>query len=531
MTNGYFQLINVPPGGFGLKFYPPKDGGEPLQLAEVLEWLEFVKIPYNAKLIKQFLDSGREIACQLGKGECPAVRENYKLTVTPDSMQAVVRFYPASERGERMNYNEFMNDLKYKNIVSGIQPEMIQAHFQGAGIYCTDILAAQGKEPRQGTDARIQYFFNTDMRVQPTLREDGSVDYFHLNMINPCHVGDVLAKIIPEDPGEEGVNIFGARVKPREVKRASLKFGHHVELTPDKLAIKSQVEGHVMLVEDKVFVSDVYEVENVDISTGNIDFSGSVQINGNVASNYVVRSGGNVIINGVVEGAHIYAQGNIVIARGMNGMGKGTLDAGGNVIAKFIESATVSAENGYVNTESIMHSDVSSGDEIVVNGKKGLITGGRIQAAHRVTAKTLGAEMGAHTVVEVGVNPRLKKEFVDLQKEMAEVTKAIRNAQPILANFTEKRAKGANFTQEQMKYIRSVAAELEENKNRLIEMNTRLTDLQQQMDDQRKASVEVTGEVFPGTTIVIGDSSMVVQSNIKFCKFERVSGEVKMVPL
>ena len=266
-----------------------------------------------------------------------------------------------------------------------------------------------------------------------------------------------------------------------------------------------------------MFVSDVYEVENVDISTGNIDFSGSVQINGNVASNYVVRSGGNVIINGVVEGAHIYAQGNIVIARGMNGMGKGTLDAGGNVIAKFIESATVSAENGYVNTESIMHSDVSSGDEIVVNGKKGLITGGRIQAAHRVTAKTLGAEMGAHTVVEVGVNPRLKKEFVDLQKEMAEVTKAIRNAQPILANFTEKRAKGANFTQEQMKYIRSVAAEL--------------TDLQQQMDDQRKASVEVTGEVFPGTTIVIGDSSMVVQSNIKFCKFERVSGEVKMVPL
>ncbi|MBR1852257.1 MAG: DUF342 domain-containing protein [Lachnospiraceae bacterium] len=531
MTNGYFQLISVAPGGFGLKFFPPQDGGEALQLAEVLEWLEFVKIPYNAKVIKQFLDSGREIACQLGKGNCPAVRENYKLTVSPDGMQAVVRFYPASETGERMSYNEFLNDLKYKNIVYGIQTQAVQEHFQGAGNYCTDIVAALGKATRQGTDAKIQYFFNTDMKIQPTLREDGSVDYFHLNMINPCHVGDVLAKIIPEDLGEEGINIFGARVKPREVKRACLKFGHHVELTPDKLAIKSQVEGHVMLVEDKVFVSDVYEVENVDLSTGNIDFSGSVQINGNVASNYVVRSGGNVIINGVVEGAHIYAQGNIIIARGMNGMGKGTLDAGGNVIAKFIEGATVSAEDGYVNTESIMHSDVSAGDEIVVNGKKGLVTGGRIQAARRVVAKTLGAEMGAHTVVEVGVNPKLKKELTDLQKEMTELTKAIRNAQPVLANFTEKRAKGVNFTQEQMKYVKSVAAELEENKGRLIEMNTRMTELQQQMNDQKKASVEVTGEVFPGTTIVIGESSMVVQSNIKFCKFERVSGEVKMVPL
>lgn len=531
MENGYFQLINVAPGGFGIKFFPPKDGGEPLPIAELTEWLEFQRIPYDIKVLNQFLASGRELACQVGAGGCPAVRETYKLTVSPDGMRAVVRFYPPSENGERMNLNELMTDLKYKNIIFGIQMQEVQEHFQTAGKYCTDIVVAKGKEPRQGTDAKIQYFFNTDLKIQPTMREDGSVDYFHLNMINPCHVGDVLAKIIPEDVGEEGVTIFGGRVKPREVKRAVLKYGHHVELTPDKLAIKSLVEGHVMLVEDKVFVSDVYTVENVDLSTGNIDFSGSVQINGNVSANYVVRSGGNVVINGVVEGAHIYAQGNIVIARGMNGMGKGTLDAGGNVIAKFIEGATVSAENGYVNTESIMHSDVSAGDEIVVNGRKGLITGGHIQAARKVTAKVLGGEMGAHTIIEVGVNPALKREYIQIQKEMTELTKNIRNAQPVLANFTEKRAKGANFTQEQMKYIKSVAAELEQNKTQLIELNTKLTELQQQMDDQKKASVEVTGEVYPGTTIVIGESSMVVQSSFKFCKFERVNGEVKMLPL
>ena len=531
MANGYFQLVNVAPAGFGLKFFPPKDGGEALLIAEVTEWLEFQKIPYDLKVINQFLSSGREIACQLGKGSCPPIRETYKLTVSPDGMQAVARFYPASETGERMTPNELLTDLRYKNIVSGIRMQAIQEQFQSAGQYCKDVIVAQGKEPRQGTDAKIQYFFNTDLRIQPTMREDGSVDYFHLNMINPCQAGEVLAKIIPEDVGEEGMNIFGARVKPREVKRAVLRYGHHVELTPDKLAIKSQVDGHVMLVEDKVFVSDVYTVENVDLSTGNIDFSGSVQVNGNVASNFVVRSGGNVIINGVVEGAHIYAQGNIIIARGMNGMGKGTLDAGGNIVAKFIESATVSAENGYVNSESIMHSDVSAGDEIVVTGKKGLITGGHIQAARKVSAKTLGAEMGANTVVEVGVNPTLKKEYASLQKEMTELTKSIRNAQPVLANFTEKRAKGVNFTQEQMKYIKSVAAELEQNKTQLIEMNGRMTELQQQMEDQKKATVEVTGEVYPGTTIVIGESSMVVQSSIKFCKFERTAGEVKMAPL
>lgn len=60
----------------------------------------------------------------------------------------------------------------------------------------------------------------------------------------------------------------------------------------------------------------------MDLSTGNIDFEGSVQVNGNVSSNFVIRAGGNVIISGVVEGAYIEAGGNIIIARGMNGMAR-----------------------------------------------------------------------------------------------------------------------------------------------------------------------------------------------------------------
>lgn len=127
----------------------------------------------------------------------------------------------------------------------------------------------------------------------------------------------------------------------------------------------------VSLVEGKVFVSDVYEVENVDLSTGNIDFEGSVQVNGNVSSNFVIRAGSNVIISGVVEGAYIEAGGNIIIARGMNGMAKGTLKAGGNIVAKFLENATASA-GGYVSTESILHSNVIAATEIQVTASEDL---------------------------------------------------------------------------------------------------------------------------------------------------------------
>lgn len=531
MRNGYFQLVSVMSGGYGIKFFPPVEEGKAVGIGEVAAWLEKQKISYDLGSVKQFLESGKEITCLLGRGDCPVLNETYQITVDDNHMLATVRFYPPSEGGARLSFNEFLSDLRFENITYGIQLSELQDHFQSPGIYCTDLLVARGKEPRQGTDARIEYNFNTDLHVRPALRDDGSVDYFNLNVINHCHKGEVLARMIPADEGEYGINISGGRLKPREVKQARFKYGNHVELSEDGMEIRSAVDGHVMLVDDKVFVSDVYEVENVDTSTGNIEFEGSVQINGNVASNFVVRASGNVIIDGVVEGAHIYAGGNITIARGMNGMGKGTLQAGGNIVAKFIESAHVSAENGYVSTESILHSEVSAGDEVIVQGKKGFVTGGHVRAAHRVVVKTLGAVMGAPTIVEVGVEAKLKEDYINLQKDITELSRRVQSAQPVLVSFAERRAMGVHFTPEQIASIMETVKEMEMNKRLLEDKNRQLEDMKPSVELQRSASVEVTGEVYPGTTIMIGDVSMTVQTAYSYCKFMRIMGEIKMAPL
>ncbi len=530
MQNGYFQLANVPNGGFGVKFFPPKDGGEDFPIMELAGYLDKQGIVYELVKLKEFQSSGEESTCFLGQGVCPVVNETYQISISDDSMSATVRFYAPAETGTRIGFNEFLLDLRHRGITFGVQMMGIQSHFQ-EGAFCTDLPLAQGKEPRHGTDARIEYFFNTDVHAQPAVNEDGSVDYFNLNVVNHCHKGDLLARIIPADEGEYGMNIMGGRIKPRAVKKMVLKFGNHVELSEDKLSITSMVDGHVMLVDDKVFVSDVYEVENVDNSTGNIDFNGSVQINGNVAANFTVKANGNVVINGVVEGAHIIANGNIIIARGMNGMSKGTLHAAGNVVAKYIESATVVAKNGYVNTESILHSNVSAGTEIVVEGKRGFVIGGHVQAASRVCVKNLGAAMGASTVVEVGIDPEIKEEYVQLQKEVNEIIKLIKSAQPILTTFFEKKTKGVRFTPEQIKYVSDTAKTLDIKKRELQMKNETLQELQKMFESQKEAVVEVTGEVYPGTTIVIGDASMAVQSGYKYCKFERRDGDVKIAPL
>ena len=529
MQNAYYKLVNVP-GGFGIHLYPAKDGGEKIVLQELFNYLDNHDIPYDTTVLKAAAETGEDKIVEFGNGECPKVTESYLFTATPDNMLAVAKFTPASETGERMSYEEFINDMSFRMVKAGIQEEILKQHFSGPGFYGIKIPVAKGKAPRHGSDAEIEYFFNTNVTAHPDVAEDGTVDYFHLNMINHCKAGDMLARIIPEDPGEPGMTIQGSVIKPRDVRRMSLHFGNNIQLSPDRLSITSKVDGHVMLVGGDVFVSNVYEVENVDTSTGNIDFNGSVQINGNVAANFAVKATGNIEIKGVVEGATIEAGGNITIARGIKGMGKAVVNAKGNIIAKFIENATVIA-GGYISTESILHSDAMAGTDITVTSKKGFITGGHVQADSKVEVRTLGATMGATTIVEVGVNPALKAKYIQTQKDVAEIVKLIKNTQPVITNFTEKKAKGARFTEDQIKYVKNAVALIETKKKELETKSAEMKEMDVLFAQTKKASVVVTGEVYPGTTIVIGDVSTNVLSSYRYCKFEKVDGNVKVMPL
>lgn len=530
MQNGYFRLVNDAEG-FGIAFYRPKGYGEEIQVGEVTDYLEDMKIGYDRGRIERQLSYEEDVVCHLGPDDCPVCPESYHLEESQDGMMVTVRFYPPSETGERMSLNSFLQDLQLRNITRGIQMKALQEHFQSEGNFCTDIIVAKGKPPVEGTDAKIEYYFDTNMHRKPAQKDDGRVDYFNLSTINHCHKGEVLAKIIPEQKGELGYDVYGRDIKPKEVKRGVLKFGRNIELSEDKLTITSAVDGHVALQDEKVIVSAVYVVQNVDVSTGNINYEGSVEVNGNVSENFEVRAGGNVVVNGLVEGAKITAGGNIIIGKGMNGMGgKGYLRAGGDVIVKFLENVRV-VTGGYLETEAILHCRVSAGSEVRVDGRKGLIVGGYVQAAKKVMAKTIGGSMGAATILEVGVNPLLKSQYTHMQKALADTTKTVKDAEVILDNFKDKLKKGFKYNESQLKYMKSIAALVEDKSAEIEQLNMRLDKLRTMMEIQKMAEVVINDQIYPGTTIIIGDATKTIQANFHYCKFIKEAGEVRMAPL
>ena len=93
-----------------------------------------------------------------------------------------------------------------------------------------------------------------------------------------------------------------------------------------------------------------------------------------------------------------------------------------------------------------------------------------------------------------------------------------------LGNINLKNVKSEDANSENMKQENMKKKEIEAG---IKEMSS----LQLMLEGSATAKVEVTGEVFGGTRICISDVSMVTKNSMKYCKFIKQQGDVKMVAL
>ncbi|MCR5832305.1 MAG: FapA family protein [Lachnospiraceae bacterium] len=529
MKNGYFKIQFSENESF-VSLFPPEGGGEPIRVDEMRDYLVSKGFPnIDIVALKNAIDNltkQENIRIASRKGiPCP---ESFRVIISPDKMQAVCRFYPASTSGANLTPADIKSTLKLQGVTKGVDDEAINAYLANRQ-YCTDIVLAKGLEPTQGEDASIEYFFNTNPNLKPKLNEDGSVDFFSLSAISLVKAGDKLATLTREVPGEAGYNVTGDIIPPREVKKLMLKFGRNIELSEDELTITSLVNGHASLVEGKVFVSDVYEVSDVDTSTGNIEYEGNVCVLGNVKTGFSLKANGNVEVRGVVENAFVEATGNVTIARGMNGMSKGTIIAGGNVISKFIENANVTA-GGYVHSEAILHSNIICKGEVSVTGKKGFITGGSVKTPASVSAKTIGSTMGVSTEIEVGTDPKLTLRYNSLTAEIANLKKRIEQAEPAIVTITGRIKAGEQLRPEQILYFKQISQQYKEMKADLEAKMNEILELQDSMEESSdvESCVKVEGYAYPGTKITISETTTTLTKPSQHCRFVREGADVRI---
>ncbi len=522
--NSYFQIL-IDAKGVSVILMPPTDGGEKIRVNELREYLDRLGVLYDPMAINSALyNLGQEkVVLFLSPVKIPPVNEKCEVTVSPDKMVATARIYPPSEGGKPLTKADVLESISYTKVKFGVDEDAIN-QILNIKSYCTDVIIAKGKLPTAGRDATINYYFDTNNKARPEVKEDGSVDYFKLNMLHHCTKGQVLAEIVPEERGEDGVDVYGTVTKAREVKRAKFDHGRNLEISKDGLQLLSMVDGHASLVNGAVFVSDIYSVENVDTATGNIEYHGNVEVRGNVCENFKVKTDGDVFVSGVVEGAEIEAGGNIIIARGMHGQNKGKLRAGGNIIAKFLSAADVQAK-GFVEAEQILNSNVSA-TEVHAEAGKGLITGGKITATKAVNVRNAGSPMGANTVIEVGNDPEIKKRYAELQRSIAEKSKSVSQMQTVLKSTSEKVKSGAKLTMEQLKNLQMIQKNLPAQQKELAEEMQEVQILEEALKYEDNAHIDVRGTMYQGVVVSISGAAKTIKDEYTFCRLINKAADI-----
>lgn len=321
-----------------------------------------------------------------------------QLSVSSDGLTASVRVKPA-DREEKVSVGEIVSFLKQNGIVYGILEVNLRDLCEN-GRYFVEIPCARGLAPVDQENGTLEYLFQREKNLLPKELDDGTVDYRDLGLVQNVRKGDLLCRVIPPKPGRDGMDIYGKPIPFRKGALPPLPQGRNTVVSEDGMTLTSAADGCIEYKNMMLSVSEVFIVHgDVGSASGNVDFLGTVVVQGDVREGFSVKAGGDINVRGMVEGATMEAGGNIAIAYGMNGMNRGRLTAGGSISTQYIENSTVKCGEN-LRTGAVLNSVVTAGDSIIVRGKRGLLAGGRAQAGRQIYAMTVGSG-GTHTELSI----------------------------------------------------------------------------------------------------------------------------------
>lgn len=526
--NGYFQLESDG-SSVRLHVFSPEEGGQPVTTEEVMKYLDLISFEdYEVVELDGYIQAQEyEEPLLLAEKEIIPESERCVVTFSDKAERALVRFYPPSTGGNMLTMDDIVSDLQFAGVKHGIRKKAIQ-HFLDNREYCRDYIMAKATYPIEGHDASIEYFFDINATAKPKQNEDGSVDFHQLGNIELAEEGMKLATLKPADKGRAGISVLGTPLPPKKVKVLRLRYGRNIRLSDDKCNLYAEVAGHVTLVEDMVMLSDVYRVPaNVDASTGDIKFNGTVEVTGNVNTGFAIDATGDIVVNGVVEGAVLNSGGNIVLKRGMQGMERGELKAAGNITAKFLENCKVKCEGGLM-ADAVLHSEVECKEAVEIKGKKGLINGGFVRTYATISATSIGSTMGTSTTIEVMSERELALKRNELKEKIEEKENELKKIETVAEAVKEQLAQKKEITPEHHEYIRKATKIKPVLKKEMREMAYEAEGLQAMIDKNRGSCIKVNGELFPGVKIMVKDAMRIQQEHLSHCRFVRDGADVKM---
>ena len=436
----------------------------------------------------------------------PANDGRLEITITPDGLNALGDFYPASGKGNPILMEQIIQQLKHKSILFGIRWPLIKESLLAATTHnevVKGILIAAGIPPKDEVPEH--------WKVMPQLLDkqrffDQKESFRDFKNDSPFVVikkDAVLARVIPAQTGCHGTDLTGAEVRYKTLTPFSPHPGKNVVRKNQEYIANVNgcfyCDGSFFWIESILILGD-----GVSPRTGHISFPGDVFIRGEVAIGYKINTGGSLYSSSTLDVTEINCKGNVKTAQGIIGHPGSVLRSEGKIQAKFLTNAYVLARGKIEVQSAIVNSLVQTLETLNV-GSRGLIIGGKLEALKGVNLYQVGNERSGGTQIVCGVD------FSVLDK-----IKWLRDQNILLSN-TQKKIEGeiTKDPESRSKYLETLGKIQDEIKK----LNQISIHLLHTLDMDESAEVKIRGTIYPGSQIEICHVIKIITSPMTHVRF------------
>ena len=327
-------------------------------------------------------------------------------------------FLSLPDRLDGKKYTEkiLLSFLEKAGVIYGVDKEAIK-RIGSEGRSVIRELVASGKEVVNGANGHYTFFFDTEIKEEPELLKDGSVNLDNVKYLQPVKVGDKIAEYHRASRGVDGYDVFGTFIKAIPGKEIPILKGTGFMILNDRVSYVATYSGAIRMVDGKVEITKLLVVDEVRITDKRVKYDGTVYVARDVYSGSIIEATGDVIIGGHLESSDVTAGGNVIIKGGVTCPIRGSIRAEGDITAKYFEGATIIGRD--ISANYFINCKVESKGWVKTLGRTGMIYGGTINSLFGIEAASVGNKAGAKTIINLGINSNVLARYNQTKKNIS----------------------------------------------------------------------------------------------------------------
>ncbi|MFP4180004.1 MAG: flagellar assembly protein A [Spirochaetaceae bacterium] len=433
-----------------------------------------------------------------------------------DKMKAFLTLSSARGTGEPLTLEKVNRVLDENGVKKGINSTAISRSIEAAkrGEEVTKVPVAEGIPPIEPGESRLKFSVKRASGKSLTLKEDGRADYKNQDKITAVEKDQTIGVIISSDTQpKDGWDVTGTPLKAKEPPPLAIDVGENIrqeEQENGDIKLYAESSGELYYDQKRLEVHTVHKVDgNVDMSSGNIDFPGEVQVKGNVHEGFYVMAGGDVKIAGAVEASLVSSGQDVTIVQGVVGGGKAAVRAKQHIETSFAEQATLLSVGDIRLKNSCLRCNVKCNGTVKLAPDKGDLIGGTINTRHGIEAHNIGNEKNVKTSISFGQDYLVADQIQQHEKKIEKIKEYTAKLDTMMKRYEKagERKKLDSARREKLKYLKMIE-----------KRSMHLFTLRERYEEHFESKIAVHGKIFPG---------VVLESHGRF--YEVTAGKEKVV--